>query len=229
MKKNLESLCLILLCLGSSYGLANTNANEVQAKQTQEGIEEQPLNLKLDNEKKQQESTQGQTEFGDSNEESLLRAIIPNTLNEASEDVLYSEENNSADRDRPNPHRVVRYRINQTKGPFAPSCAGNPVYPNADRRCCRFGRNALCYVYTVSCQRGERLINENLRCVGYTNTNNAVDVSNRWGFFPWNRRGQSDFACEKLDGRRGNVSLRGFITCESERPVRPPRPPRPHH
>lgn len=125
--------------------------------------------------------------------------------------------------DYPNPwddpwnggRNVVRYRVNQTQGPYAPSCNGNPVYPQPDQRCCQFGYNALCFTYSVGCNAGERMVQANLRCQGYTRSGYAVEVGGRWG---GGGRGQSQFACEKLDGARGYVTLAGTVTCERRRP-----------
>jgi len=110
----------------------------------------------------------------------------------------------------PYPNNSVRYSVNQTQGPYAPSCNGNPVFPSPDYRCCQFGSQALCFTYSVGCNYGERLVRADVYCSGYTNSSYALEVG-RMG----NQAVQ--LACQKIDGRKGYVTLSGNVLCARRR------------
>lgn len=102
--------------------------------------------------------------------------------------------------------REVRYQVNQSMGPYAPSCNGNPVYPQPDSRCCGFGQQALCFTYTVGCGTGETFVRAEVSCQGYVGSSYALEVGNLGSQ-------ARQMACEKRDGGQGYVNLVGAVVC----------------
>ena len=125
---------------------------------------------------------------------------IKQDLQSANQNVSYAISNL-----RLAPREVV-YPVNQTQGPYAPSCNGNPAFPAPDSRCCGFGPQALCFSYTVGCGPNETFVRAEVTCQGYVANSFALDVGS-----VGNQARQ--LACQKLDGRVGNVSLVGSVVC----------------